>query len=472
MKRSCIVLAFLLMLGPACSPSGAKDSENGVGTGGSASAATLPASAGGSGGRAADGPTILYQLSEHIVRRGGLGSRCYSFTFLRCLDAGIIRPDGSGNIVLELKDNPTSKARSRKSDRYFYISTPNPSVKKLHGFEMPDWEAPGQTLWSAAFAGGEPVAVARDSGGRFPGGLAVSPGNRYLVYPMAARTKRRPRPNEPVVFGKFDPFSTDSSLVIVDLASGRKTTVLASAYNRQLFASFADFSPNGNAFYTIARAGSGFRFVRISLGDGKVEDFATAFPRFDRGSVHWDKLFPRANDFAWASFTISPDETRLIATKDAYGKGSISSCSCDAYHTLWVFALSGGATRVYRKRRGYVSDAEWRGDSSSFALALVGHGGCYPEYLDSTIKTFDRDGRPLTTLVSEPKSKITTIGWSPTGRLIAYDVYGTDFIGRLKTVNTSTKRVRELVNTLDLGHGVSRTHPVTLLFSAWVVPAR
>jgi len=55
------------------------------------------------------GAGILYHPTENVVRSSGArGSGCRSMLFVRFLEAGIHRPDGS-NRVLELRDYVTSK---------------------------------------------------------------------------------------------------------------------------------------------------------------------------------------------------------------------------------------------------------------------------------------------------------------------------------------------------------------------------
>lgn len=418
------------------------------------------------------GPENAYGLLYHLVENTVLtqkmaGIECHMFNFLQFLDAGYVGPENSTHVVLDLKDYPTSKVTSTRYDRYFYISTPNNPLIETFGFQMFDWDVAGQTLWMADFMGGDPAAVAPPEEDRFPGDVAVAPGNRYLLYPLTA--KASPTQAIGAIMGKFDPFISDSSLVITDLTSGDQRTVLANRYNRRLFASFADFSADGNSFYTLAREENGFTFVKIALDSGTVTDFKTLFPDFDWGSLQWNDFFPKANDVSYAYFSISPDETRLIAYKDVLSASTDNPCRVEAAHHLWLFDFERNILEVYRSQPARVADAAWRADSSTFALALVTHGGCYPEDMDSSIELFDRNARALDTLVNEPKSKITTIGWSPDSRFIAYDVYSTDFVGRLRTVDVSAKSVQEVVNTQDLGYAVNQTKPVTLLFADWVV---
>lgn len=410
---------------------------------------------------------IIYQLVENQINRSGTpGIECYSFSFLRFLNGGYVLPDGRENRLLKLRGAATSKVKSRKRNGYYYISTLMNPVKKQFHIKTFDWDVDGQALWSAKFIGTESVQLAGGSGNAFPGGLAVSPENKFLVYPLTQ--KNAPNNSKMVVFNKFNPFISDSSLAIVNLTTGKKKTVLVDNYNRRLFVSFGQFSADGSAFYTLERKGNSFRFVRIDLASGKVAVFRDIFPDFQWDSLNWDAFFPRSGDFAYASFTISPDEKRLIATKDVYASKKSISCTCDAFHNLWVFGLRDNFCKLYKHQPGYVSSTSWKADASSFAFSMVGQGGCYPEYLHSSIVTFDTNGRRLTTLVTELHSKITTIGWSPDMRVIAYDVYSADFVGRLKLVNVATKKVSEIITTQKLGYEVDHEHPVTILFSDWV----
>ncbi len=414
---------------------------------------------------------LLYHVTENTAIAQDAGNiTCHIFGFRRFLDAGYVQPDGSGNVVLDLKDNPTSKVTSTRHDRYFYISTPNDPLIEIMGVQTFDWDVDGQTLWAADFAGGNPVAIASPAGDQFPGDVAAAPGNRYLLYPLTTRTAQ----GQPggALSAKFDPFLSDSSLVIVNLASGAETTVLSGRYNRRLFTSLGDFSADGNAFYTLAREGDGFEFVKVSLDTGTATDFQTLFPDFDWAALDWDAFFPRSGDFAYASFAISPDETRLIAYKDIFTINLDNPCINLASHHLWVLDLERNTIEAYQDRPGSVVDAAWKADSSAFALALADHGGCYPGYIDASIERYDRDGGSPTILATEPQSKITTIGWSPAGDVLAYDVYGTDYVGRLKLVDEATQSVREVLNTQDLGYAVSQTNPVTLLFADWVAVQR
>ena len=408
---------------------------------------------------------ILYQLTENTVINN---QDCYSFSFSRFLDGGIIQPDGNNNRKLPVKDYPTSKITAKKDDNYFYVSTPNNPLIETFGFITFNWDAEGQSLWKTDFDSLNPATLVKSGTGSFPGDAATAPENKFLIYPLTNKAAKTPGNANGINLGKFDPFTSDSSLVIINLSNDKSTTVLTNSYNRDLFVSFDDFSPDGSSFYTLARDGNSFKFVKISLENGTVTDFTTLFPNFNWDSINWDDFFPPANDFAYGEFTISPDESRLIGYKNIYTADMQHTCIVNASHNLWVFDLKSNKTQVYRNQAGYVSSASWKPDSSAFALALIGNAGCYPDYLDAKIELYDKDGKSSGTLVSEPKSKITTIEWSPVDDVIAYDVYSTDFVGRLKLLDVQTKNVQEIINTQDLGYSVNKTKPVVILFADWV----
>ena len=358
---------------------------------------------------------------------------------------------------------------SKEHNKFYYISSPNDPASEFHGYAMFNWDIDGQTLWSSDFEGKDLVEISGSDKEKFPGGVTSSPGNDCLIYLMTQKKdKTEDQSNGFIMSGKFNPFVSDSSLIIRDTKNGEEKTVLDSNYNRQLFTSFADFSADASFFYTIAREGESFKFVKILLESGKVLDFKEAFPNFDWEKVNWDEFFPAKNDFAYASFSISPDEKRLIAYKNIFKANTDNPCYTKSSHKLWVFDLEKNTTYVFKDQDGYVSDSSWNYNSQEFALAIMGNCGCYPDYLDARIDKIDKDGENIVSLVNEPKSKITHLGWLPGGSEIAYDVYSMDFIGRLKLVDASNKEVREVINTQALGFKVSEFDSVTLLFADWV----
>lgn len=413
--------------------------------------------------------TILYHIIKHSVTSTEMnGTTCYMFNFREFMDGGYIQLDGSDNQILTLKDQPTSMVSSKQDDRYYYISSPNNVVINQFGMGIFNWDVENQTLWAANFGSGSPTEIAASSDSAFPGGVASAPGNRYLLYPMTERSNAEELQTIGLMTGKTNPFLSDSSLIIAGSDGGVISRTLSDAFNRQLFTSFADFSPDGEFFYTISRDGNGFKFVKIKLASGLVTDLEDVSPNFDWNLLNWDEFFPRADDFSYASFTISPDEKRLVAYKNIFSANLDNPCFSAATHKLWVLNLETGVIDQFDNREGYVSEADWRGDSSSFAMAVVGNSGCYPDYFDSWIEILDKDGRNKSILVEEPKSKITSMAWAPDEKTIAYDVYSTDFVGRLKLVDVASANVSEIVNTQMLGYETSRTEPVTLLFADWV----
>ncbi|MBC8333443.1 MAG: hypothetical protein H8E28_15790 [Anaerolineae bacterium] len=412
---------------------------------------------------------LLYQLAEHTVSSFDMsGSSCYAFNFRQFLDGGIVRTDGSDNRILSLKDYPTSMVTAQADDRYFYISSPTNPVSEMFGTSMFNWNVSDQTLWAADFATQNTTSLATATDGRFPGGLATSPGNRFLIYLLTQSSSENADPTNGFMATNINPFISDSNLLIADLINGGEKTAVPNNTNRQLFSSFADFSLDGNSFYTLTREGESFRFVKVELTTGQVIGFEQVFPGFNWEQLNWDEFFPRENDFAYAHFTISPDENRLIAYKNIFTANQQDVCVTAASHHLWVFNLENNTTEKFENLPGYVSDADWKFDSSAFALALIGNAGCYPDYFDAQIDRFNKDGGDSLTLANEPKSKITNIGWSPDGRSIAYDVYGVDYIGRLKLIDVANQQISEVINTQSIGHEGTPTNPITLLFADWI----
>ena len=409
---------------------------------------------------------ILYHITGHtIISQEMDGTKCYSLYFREYFDGGYVKPDGSENKILDLKDYPTSMVTSKKYDNFYYISSPNNPLSESYGYKIFNWDIGDQTLWSSDFVENDAVEIKSSAGDKFPGGVTTSPGNNYLIYLI---TQTASNQSEGFMVNKINPFVSDSSLIIANTENGEEKTVLLDSYNRQLFTSFADFSADGNSFYTIAREGESFKFVKISLESGEVTDFTEAFPGFDWKVVNWDEFFPKTGDFAYASFSISPDEKRLIAYKNIFTASMDNPCFTDALHKLWIFNLENNATDIFENQEGYVSDSSWKYDSTEFVLAIMGSSGCYPDYMDARIDKIDKDGNNKVSLVNELKSKITNLGWSPGGMEIAYDVYGMDLVGRLKLVDATGKEVKEIINTKTLGYEANASEPVLLLFADWV----
>lgn len=494
MKRLFTILMVLVLVSMACSFSGnepetqpAPQSEKRCGDGvcdGPENRANCPADCAAQSADDAPADTLattsmenangeyrlLYQLAEHTVSSFDTsGSNCYVFNFRQFLDGGIVRADGSGNQILTLKDYPTSIVTAKANDRYFYISSPVYPVSEMFGTSMFDWDVSDQSLWAADFTTQNTTSLATTADGRFPGGLATSPGNRFLTYLLTQNSSETAQPATGFPATSINPFISDSNLLIADLINGGEKTAVANNTNRQLFSSFADFSPDGNSFYTLTREGESFRFVKVELTTGRVIGFEQVFPGFDWDQLNWDEFFPRENDFAYAHFTISPDESRLIAYKNTFTANLQDACKAAASHHLWVVNLENNTSERFQNLPGYVSDADWKFDSSAFALALIGNAGCYPDYLDAQIDRFNKDGGDPLTLANEPKSKITHIGWSPDGRSMAYDVYGIDYIGRLKLIDVANQQISEVINAQSIGYEGTQTNPISLFFADWVL---
>ena len=420
-----------------------------------------------------EGSVVLYNLAENAVLAMEIpGFECSTMGFLRFEGAGVVWPESGQERALPVRDYMVSPVTATTLDRYFYISAPEQPVKDYMGMPVPDWDAPGQTLWGAAFAGGDAEVIAAPSEAGFPGDVAVSPDGRFLLYPLTDLGRSSgPDTTGGLLEGKFNPFLSDSSLVVLDLSNGEKRTLLEGRYNRQLFRSLGDFSATGDVFFTLAREPQGFRLLEIDLNSGAVVDFEERHPEFPWDSLDWDSFFPTGMDTNYAQFSISPEEARIVAVKDVLVGDMSNPCSPAGSYRLWLFDFESNLLQTYEDLPGSVTDLAWRPDGSAFALAVQDRGGCYPEYLDAQIDLRDRDASRLETMVSEPQSKIVGIAWSSDGSRLAYDVYGADLIGRLKIVDSATGEVQELIDTAQLGIPVDRDRPVTLLLSGWVKPA-
>ena len=416
-----------------------------------------------------DSIKILYHIIKHSINSLKIyDNECYSLNFKNFLDGGIINQDGSNNEILELKDHPTSKVTSKKYNNYYYISSTINPVSDDMGFFLFDWDVDNQTLWEADFGNNNAEKIQDTNQAKFLGGVLTSPNNEYLIYLMTDKSEENKK-EEGFIMGKFIPFVSDTDLIVRNINNGEENTVLKGSYNRQLFTNFSDFSIDGKYFYTISREQDKFEFIRVTLETGDVQKFTEVFPHFDWNTINWGDFFPKTGDMAYGSFSISPDETRLIGYKSNISVNMENPCYGGSSHKLWVFNIEEDKTDKFENREGYVIDTTWNPDSKEFAQAIVINGGCYPDYLDAKILKFDKDGINITELVFEPKSKITTIEWSPVENIIAYDVYSTDLIGRIKLVNTDNKDVTELINTNnDLKIEIDSSEPVLLSFADWV----
>jgi uncharacterized protein YxeA len=412
---------------------------------------------------------LLYQLSGHDVSSFKAGNiTCYSLNLREFLDGGIIMPDGSENNILDLKNYPTSLMTSGKYDDYYYISSPEYPVSKIQGYSIFNWDIGNQTIYTADYSTISDKEVASSTENRFPGDVLASPYNKYLVYLMTSKEGPKASSDNGYTENKFNPFISDSDLLVRNLKSGEEKTVLQNNYNRQLCTSFSDFSDSGEYFYTISIDGNIFEFIRVTLETGGVSTFTEVFSYFDWSKINWSEFFPKTGDMAYACFSLDPEEERLVAYKNYFNADISNPCYTESVHKLWIFNLEDGSTEVFDNQAGYVSDITWEPDGQKFALSIISHCGCYPDYLDSRIDVMDKNGKDKETLVTEQKSKITNIGWSPDGKTIAYDVYGTDYIGRLKLVDVESRKASELIDTLTIEGLVDTANPDLILFISWV----
>jgi len=412
---------------------------------------------------------LLYQLSGHDVSSFKAGNiTCYSLNFREFLDGAIIMPDGSENKILDLNDYPTSLMTSGKYDDYYYISSPEYPVSEIQGYKIFNWDVRNQTIYTADYGTSSDKTVVSSAENIFPGGVLASPYNKYLVYLMTSKGDPKASSGDSYVDNKYNPFISDSDLVVRNLKSGEEKTVLNNNYNRQLSTSFSDFSDSGEYFYTISIDGNTFKFIRVTLETGGISTFTEVFSYFDWSKINWNEFFPRTGDMAYASFSIDPEEERLVAYKNYFTADISNPCYTESTHKLWVFNLEDGSTEIFDNQAGYISDITWEPDGQKFALSIISHCGCYPDYLDSRIDVMDKNGKDKETLVTEQKSKITNIGWSPDGKTIACDVYGTDYIGRLKLVDVESREVSELIDTLTIEGLVDTANPDLILFIDWV----
>ncbi len=411
---------------------------------------------------------LLYQLSTHSLSSHEIGEEeCFYLNFFEYLDGGIIKPDGTDNQLLELKDYPTSLLASKKLNSYYYIYSPDYPVYEKQGFKIFNWDIPNQTIVTSDYENNEGIDLVPFTEARFPGSIAASTGNKNLVYTMTANKEETE--SSIGILPKFNPFLTDSNLVVKNIETGEEKTLLKDTYNRQLFTSFSDFSDNGEYFYTISTDGNNFNFIRVELSTGDIKDFRQVFEYFDWDQINWNELFPKSDDFSYAYFSLSPDKERLVAYKNYYSTNMDNPCFTESTHNLWLFNLESGKVTKLEKQKGYVSDITWEPNGQKFALAIMTSSGCYPDYLDARIDIFNKNAEFSKNIVSKPTSKITNIEWSPARKQIAYDIYGMDFIGRLNLVNVEDNTIAELINTKEIKVPVDKDNPVLILFVGWVV---
>ena len=405
---------------------------------------------------------ILYGKHNNTISSGGVGQECKNFTMSEFQGGGIVKRDGADNENLEVKEYQTSYPRSKKYDNYYYISANGNPVSSTYGLSVFDWDYADQTLWTADFKEEKSQSVTSSTADKFPGAVVTSPDNKYLVYVMTEKK------TDKFKGASFDPTLSDSDLVIRDLKTGEEKTVLESKYNRQLFASFLDFSTKEDSLFTIAREGDNYKFVNIELDSGKVTDFDEMFPTFDWNKTQWSMLFEGTFGYH-AHFDLAPDETQLLVYKNiAQSDAMVNACSPGVNHKLWSFNIENNAISTYDEGSGMMGDLDWKSDSQRFAFIINSCGGCYPSYVDSSITKMDYTGQHEGVLVVEKKSKMVNLGWSPDGKEIVYDVYGEDYAGWLKSVDPDDKKVEKIISTQDTEGSINQEKPITLVFMDWV----
>lgn len=407
---------------------------------------------------------ILYGKNSNVITSGGTErSDCKNFTLSEYLGGGIVQRDGSNNENIKLEKYPTSYPRSKYYNNFYYISAANDPKSDFMGTVIFDWDYDDQSLYSASFNSGNNKEIVSSNNSKFPGGLLTSSDNRYLVYVMTDKTEEK--------FGgrRFNEENTDSDLVIYDNLTGEERKVLVGEYNRQLFDSFLDFSKTENAFFTIKREADSYKFVKVNMDTGKVLDFDHVFTGFDWTKVRWDQFFGGEFTGYPTRFHLSPDESKLLAYENISGETQDNLCAPTVTHNIWSFNINDDTIEKYDEGAGMVVDLSWKYDSQEFVFGVVSKGGCYPGYLDSSITRMQRDGQNNGVLVVEKESKIVNLSYAPDGKDVVYDVYGTDYVSYLKSVEPGNKDIKEIISTYDTEKEINQEKPVTLIFVDWVM---
>lgn len=406
---------------------------------------------------------ILYGKSNNIVTSSGAkGSDCKNFTFNEYLEGGIVDRNGSNNKNLKLEQHPTSYPKSKYYNNFYYISAAKSPMSEVMGTVILDWDYDDQSLYSADFENQKLSKVTSSTDTKFPGNLQTSPDNKYLVYVMTNKTEEK--------FGgaRFNEENRDSDLVIRNNSTGEEIKVLDGEYNRQLFDSFLDFSKNEDALFTIKREEDSFKFVKVFMDTGKVLDFDHIFPGFDWTKVKWDQFFGGEYTGFPTHFHLSPDETKLLAYENVSEEAQDNPCAPTVNHNIWSFDINSDSIEKYDEGSGMVVDLSWKNNSREFVFATVSKGSRYPEYLDSAITKMRREGQNDGVLVVEKESRIVNLGYAPDGKKVVYDVYGTDFVSYLKSLNPENKEIEEIISTKDTEGEINQEKPVTLVFIDWV----
>lgn len=457
MKKIMFFLALpaaVLLLGASCQP--ADRGSNGAADGSASQEA---------GGEYA----MLYSTYENDVSQGASvpGSEpCYNFTLSGCLQGGIVDRDGQNQESLAVEPYYMGQIASKKYGDYYYVSSQDPPFSEQFGMRIIDLNMPEQTVFGAAFRDKEGSALLSSSESRFPGYIKATPDNEYLLFTMT--DKKGDAVMERASFQ--DAFLRDSDLMVRDLASGEDRKLIENDYNRQLFKSMSDISSDGKFLFTVRRNQDSFEFVRVNLTDGAVQPFSEVFPDFDWSRVPWDELFPQDTEqsFRPALMSLSPDETRLVMARSVMELDLQNMCSQSYKHKLWLLSIPENRMEIASDEAHLIDGLSWSPDSSAVAMMVVSGGGCYPQYLDSYVWTMGRESGDRQTLAEEPQSKMNAVIWSPDGKEIGYSVYGTDCVGKLKTVTPVLGEVKTVLTTEDTGQA-GREDPVEFTFSDWVL---
>ena len=410
---------------------------------------------------------VLYGKTKNYIGTSpsmGTGEGCKQFTMSDFAGGGTVERNGESFEDFDYENYLASYLHARTNSDYYYISADESPQTEMMGYTAFDWDYPAKTIFEAPFDSMQSKELASSTDNAFPGNLDVSPGNKYLVYVMTNK-------NQPEFGGGIiNPFLNDSSLVIRDLSSNKETKILSDKYNRFLFDSMRDFSADGKTLYTISNVADDFNFVKISLDSGTVATFDEVFPDFDWTKTKWDELFEQSEmGFGYhAHFTLSPDEERLIAYKNYSATSITDFCRPEATHKIWSFNIEEGTIETYEDGNGLMDSLAWDSQGEEFAWANISCGGCYPDYLDAYIYKMDADGDNKEELVEELKSKILQLAWSPDDTEIAYGVYGTDYVGWIKSVDPRNKQLESVLSTNDTEGSIDKENPVTLNVMNWI----
>lgn len=408
--------------------------------------------------------SILYKkYDNHVYSTSPMGGQCFSFTVRQFTGGGVVKRDGTDNQDLKIEGFFLAPLSSKKYEDFFYISADSsPLTELVPGRPSTNFDFPKTTLWSAGFEQGKSSKLKAASSNKHPTGVLASSGNQHLAYIMSDSKE------EGLARQSFyNPFLEDTDLVIRDVKSGEEKTGIKKNYNRQLFTSFSHFSAKEDAFYTIMRENGNFKFVKVMIASGEVLDFDEAFPDFDWNKINWSEYFPTEMDLP-PVFAMSPDESKILVYKNTTTPDLSSPCVPKGNYKLWSINIKEDSIEVYSEGSGVLNGMSWNKNSKEVAFIHLSCGGCYPGYIDSKIKKMTRDGKDEEELVSEPKAKINSLGWSPDEKEIAFAVYGESFESFLKIVNPKTKKVKEILSTKDTEGEINKDMPVALDFADWV----